>query len=100
PESLEVMLVSPRVPVKRIFADLRYVVVDEVHAFAGVDRGAHLMSVLERLRVLSRHDVQRIGLSATIGNPQYIARWLCGSSQRESVVVDPPKLPSKRQLKI
>src|SRR5690606_38107588 len=57
-------------------------------------------SVLERLRVLSRHDVQRIGLSATIGNPQYIARWLCGSSQRESVVVDPPKLPSKRQLKI
>ena len=100
PESLEVMLVSPRVPVSRVFADLRYVVVDEVHAFAGVDRGAHLMSVLERLRVLSKHDVQRIGLSATVGNPEYIAQWIKGSSQRDSVVVDPPKVASKRQLKI
>ena len=80
PESLEVMLVSPRVPAARVFADLRYVVVDEVHAFAGADRRAHPMSVLERLRVLSKQDVQRISLSATVGNPEYIARWLRGSS--------------------
>ncbi len=49
PESIEVMLLSPRVPASEFFRDLRYVVVDEVHAFAGTDRGAHLMSVLERL---------------------------------------------------
>lgn len=70
PESLEVMLMSPRVPVPRLFGDLRYVVVDEIHAFAGTDRGAHLMSVLERLAALSKHDVQRIGLSATVGKPR------------------------------
>lgn len=100
PESLEVMLMSPRVPAPRLFEDLRYVVIDEIHAFAGTDRGAHLMSVLERLSVLSKHDVQRIGLSATVGNPQQIARWLTGSSKRESVVVDPPKPKARRLIKI
>lgn len=100
PESLEVMLVSPRVPIARLFRDLRYVVVDEVHAFAGTDRGAHLMSVLERLQLVAEPDIQRIGLSATVGNPEQIARWICGSSTRERCVVDPPKGPSKRLLKI
>jgi ATP-dependent helicase Lhr and Lhr-like helicase len=100
PESLEVMLMSPRVPVSRIFKSLRWVVIDEVHAFAGTDRGAHLMSVLERLTLLSEHDVQRIGLSATVGNPDQIARWITGSSKRLPAVVDPPRPPGKRQIKI
>ncbi len=100
PESLEVMLMSPRVPVKKIFQHLRYVVIDEIHAFAGTDRGAHLMSVLERLQLLSEKDIQRIGLSATVGNPKQIATWICGSSKRGSCVVDPPKPEGKRQLKI
>ncbi len=100
PESLEVMLMSPRVPVQRLFGGLQTVVIDEIHAFAGTDRGAHLMSVLERLAALSEHDVQRIGLSATIGNPEHIARWLAGTSRRESVVVDPPKPKAQRQIKI
>lgn len=100
PESLEVMLVSRRVPVGRLFRDLRFVVVDEVHAFAGTDRGAHLMSVIERLQLVAERDIQRIGLSATVGNPEQIARWLCGSSAREGCVVDPAKGPAKRQIKI
>ncbi len=98
PESLEVMLVSRRVNAARLFTDLRLVVIDEVHAVAGTDRGAHLMSVLERIRTLSRHDVQRIGLSATVGNPEEILRWLQGTSQRPGGVVDPPQPPSRRQL--
>ncbi len=100
PESLEVMLMSPRVPARQIFGTLRFAVIDEVHAFAGTDRGAHLMSVIERLAALSEHDVQRIGLSATVGNPDQIAVWLRGSSKRESVVVDPPKPKSQRLIKI
>src|SRR5690606_38709933 len=80
--------------------DLRSVVIDEIHAFAGSDRGAHLMSVLERLQLVSEQDIQRIGLSATVGNPQQIATWICGSSKRESCVVDPPKPAGKRTLKI
>jgi ATP-dependent Lhr-like helicase len=100
PESLEVMLVSQRSPVPRLFADLRMVVIDEVHALAGTDRGAHLMSVLERLIVVTKNDVQRIGLSATVGNPTEILRWLTGTSKREGVVVDPPKVPSRRELRV
>ncbi len=89
PESLEAMLMSPRVPARELFAGLRAVVVDEVHAFAGDDRGAHLAALLERLTRYCGRDVQRIGLSATVGNPDEILRWMAGSSKRASTVVDP-----------
>jgi ATP-dependent helicase Lhr and Lhr-like helicase len=89
PESLEAMLMSPRVAARELFDGLRAVVVDEVHAFADDDRGAHLAAVLERLIRFCRRDVQRIGLSATVGNPDEILRWLQGSSERPRVVVDP-----------
>lgn len=56
------------------------------------------MSVLERIARLSRHDVQRIGLSATVGNPKAILEWLQGTSQRAGTIVDPPKQPARRQL--
>lgn len=100
PESLEVMLVSPRVPVAELFEGLRYVIIDEVHALAGTDRGAHLMSVLERLARFSPHDVQRIGLSATVGNPEAILGWLQGSSKRGRVVIDPPQSPRPREIRV
>lgn len=98
PESLEVMLISKRAASTGIFSDLKMVVIDEIHALAGTDRGAHLMGVLERLARFSRHDVQRVGLSATVGNPGAILEWLQGSSRRDAQVVDPPKVPTKRQL--
>jgi len=100
PESLEVMLVSRRVNEHTLFADLRTVVIDEVHAVAGTDRGAHLISVIERLAKVSKHDVQRVGLSATVGNPEAILEWLKGSSARQGQVVDPPKNPGRRQILI
>lgn len=98
PESLEVMLVSTRVDEYKLFSDLRMIIVDEVHALAGTDRGAHLMSVMERLARITKHDVQRVGLSATVGNPADILAWLKGTSQRAGRVVDPPKQPTRRQL--
>lgn len=89
PESLEATLMSARVPSREIFAGLRAVIIDEVHAFADDDRGAHLASLLERLTRLAGRDVQRIGLSATVGNPPEILQWLQGSSKRAGIVVDP-----------
>jgi ATP-dependent Lhr-like helicase len=100
PESLEVMLVSTKVSTSRLFSDLRFVILDEVHALAGTDRGAHLLSVIERLVRETENDVQRIGLSATVGNPAAILTWLTGSSRREGVVIDPPKPTTKRQIAI
>jgi ATP-dependent Lhr-like helicase len=98
PESLEVMLMSAWVDAARLFAGLQAVVIDEVHAFAGDDRGAHLVALLERLSAFCGRDIQRIGLSATVGNPDQIGRWLQGSSARPFTLVDPPKPPVRREL--
>jgi len=100
PESLEVMLVSGSVPTARLFKHLKYVVIDEVHALASCDRGNHLIAVLERIRAYCRNDFQRIGLSATVGNPEKILAWLQGSSQNPSKVVNPPKKPGKKRIEI
>jgi ATP-dependent Lhr-like helicase len=91
PESLESMLVSANVDHATFFGGLRAIVVDEVHAFAGDDRGWHLLAVLERLNHLVGRPVQRVGLSATVGNPQQLLGWLQGSGadRRPSRVVAP-----------
>ncbi|MFI7427437.1 DEAD/DEAH box helicase [Micromonospora sp. NPDC049836] len=91
PESLESMLVSTRVDHRLFFADLHAVVVDEVHAFAGDDRGWHLLAVLERLSRVAGRPLQRIGLSATVGNPDQLLTWLQGSGagRRPAQVVAP-----------
>jgi ATP-dependent Lhr-like helicase len=100
PESLEVMLISARTDARALFQSLAAVVVDEVHAFAGDDRGAHLAALLERLVLLSGRDLQRIGLSATVGNPHVIGEWLAGSSQRPFRLVDPPRPRAERDLRV
>lgn len=89
PESLEAMLVSSHVDTTRLFADLRTIIVDEVHAFAGDDRGWHLLAVLERIARLSGREIQRIGLSATIGNPDQLLEWLAGSCRGDRGVLRP-----------
>ncbi|HRG95116.1 MAG TPA: DEAD/DEAH box helicase [Polyangiaceae bacterium] len=100
PESLEVMLVSARTDARALFAGLSAVVIDEVHAFAADDRGAHLAALMERLTSLCERDLQRIGLSATVGNPGVIGQWLQGSSERPFRLVDPPKPMTKRALHV
>ncbi|GIF49321.1 ATP-dependent helicase [Asanoa ferruginea] len=95
PESLESMLVSTKVDHKQFFSGLRAVVVDEVHAFAGDDRGWHLLAVLERLTTLVERPIQRVGLSATVGNPEQMVAWLQGSNvgKRPRQVVAPETDP-------
>ena len=100
PESLEVLLMGQGEEARRIFRGLSAVIIDEVHAFAGDDRGAHLVALLERLARFAGRDFQRIGLSATVGNPEEIGRWLQGSSERPFRLVDPPRPPPERELRI
>lgn len=90
PESLESMLVSRAVDHDRWFADVRAVVVDEVHAFAGDDRGWHLLAVLERIGRIAGRELQRIGLSATLGNPDELLAWLTTTSTGPRQVLSPP----------
>ena len=90
PESLESMLVSTKVDPRVLFSGLQAVVVDEIHAFAGDDRGWHLLAVMERLSRVAGRPLQRIGLSATVGNPDELLSWLQGSfHDRSNAVVAP-----------
>jgi ATP-dependent Lhr-like helicase len=79
PESLEAMLVSRRVDHHALFRGVRSIVIDELHAFAGADRGWHLLAVLERIQRLANQPIQRVGLSATVGNPDQMLHWMQGS---------------------
>ena len=90
PESLELMLVSERIDPAALFARLQAVIIDELHAFAGDDRGWHLLSVLERITALAGRELQRVGLSATVGNPEQLLDWLAGSCNGERFVYRPP----------
>jgi ATP-dependent Lhr-like helicase len=87
PESLEAILVSTRINHRELLGNTRAVVVDEVHAFAGDDRGWHTLSVLERITKLAGHELQRIGLSATVGNPDELLTWLAGHCEGKRTVV-------------
>ena len=90
PESLEVMLVSPNVDSRSLLQNVRAVIVDEIHAFAGDDRGWHLLSVLERVTRLAGREIQRVGLSATVGNPELLVDWLAGSCSGPRGIALPP----------
>ncbi len=90
PESLEVMLVSPNVDSSNLLQNVRAVIVDEIHAFAGDDRGWHLLSVLERVTRLAGREIQRVGLSATVGNPELLVDWLAGSCSGPRGIALPP----------
>lgn len=91
PESIEAMLVSGKTDHAFVFRNLRCIVVDEVHAFAGDDRGWHLVAVAQRLQHLVGREVQRVGLSATVGNPDRVLDWLSRTGRKERIVVAPPE---------
>jgi ATP-dependent Lhr-like helicase len=95
PESLEVMLVSRKTDPVALFGQVRAVIVDELHAFAGDDRGWHMLSVLQRVSHLAGRELQRIGLSATVGNPEHLLRWLMSGSICPGQVVQPPAAATK-----
>lgn len=64
PESLEVMLLSAKVPHAKLFGDLRAVIIDEIHALAGSDRGTHLISVMEIYAVFSSPQLYKVSTKA------------------------------------
>jgi ATP-dependent Lhr-like helicase len=79
------MLVSPRIERQGWFGNLRVVIADELHAFAADDRGWHLRSVLSRIDAYCPQPPQRIGLSATVSNPEALLTWFAPRGERQVV---------------
>ncbi len=82
PESLEAMLMRRRSHIMALFADLRFIIIDEVHQFIWSDRGAQLSSILERIQSLTGNVPRRIGLSATLGDMSIAEEWLNNGTNR------------------
>ncbi|MBR1899927.1 MAG: DEAD/DEAH box helicase [Lachnospiraceae bacterium] len=86
PESLEALLMHKHSEVPKLFGDLRYVVIDEIHSLLRGDRGGQCMCLVQRLCRLSGANPRRIGLSATIGDPKEAGRFLAAGSGRSTVI--------------
>ena len=82
PESLESLLINKSADLDRVFGDLRFVVIDEIHAFIGSDRGAQILCQLSRLAHLTHNQPRRIGLSATLGDYSLAEDWLRSGTSR------------------
>ena len=89
PESIEAILVSTTINAHELFRQVKVVIVDEVHAFAGDDRGWHLLFLLERISRLAGREIQRLGLSATVGSPETLLNWLAVGCSGERAVFSP-----------
>ena len=83
---------------EELFSNIRFIVIDEVHYFAENYRGAQLISIIERIQTYSKHSIQRIGLSATVGNPERILKWISGSSKRNKSIVKSDNRGSRSRI--
>ncbi|MBP3320898.1 MAG: DEAD/DEAH box helicase [Clostridia bacterium] len=88
PESLESMLINRQNDLTRLFGDLRFVIIDEVHALMGTDRGRQISCQLTRLDRKLICKPRRIGLSATIKDKKSAGEWLAAGTSRKTSFTD------------
>ena len=86
PESLYLLLTADGG--RGMLSDVRTVILDELHALAGGKRGAHLALTLERLEMLTRKPLRRIGMSATQRPLDRMAHFLLGARQEDCAIID------------
>lgn len=86
PESLEALLLHKHAAVARLFGDLRYIVIDEVHSLLRGDRGGQTLCLIERLSRMAGVNPRRIGLSATIGDPKGTGEFLASGTGRGTII--------------
>ena len=86
PESLEALILHKHAYIPKLFGDLRFIVIDEVHSLLRGDRGGQTLCLIERLSRMAGVNPRRIGLSATIGDPEGTGKYLAAGTGRETVI--------------
>jgi ATP-dependent helicase Lhr and Lhr-like helicase len=99
PESLEAILLR-KANWQEVFSNLETIVIDEAHYFALTERGSHLLSLLERIQADIGHTIQRIAVTATIGNPEGLLLWLLGTEKEGQCFKVSSKTDKERNFKI
>lgn len=92
PESL---LINKHMEIPSLFGDLRFIVIDEIHSLLQGDRGLQTFCLIERICKLAGCDPRRIGLSATIGDPEAAGQFLAAGSGRPTVI---PRFEGGREV--
>lgn len=95
PESLESLLINKHMEIPSLFGDLRFIVIDEIHSLLRGDRGLQTFCLIERLCRIAGCDPRRIGLSATIGNPEDAGRFMSAGSHRKTII---PKFEGGKEV--
>ncbi|OUP07702.1 DEAD/DEAH box helicase [Collinsella sp. An2] len=95
PESLEALLLHKHMAIPRLFGDLRFVVIDEVHSLLRGDRGGQTLCLIERLSRMAGVNPRRIGLSATIGDPERTGAFLASGTGRGCII---PRFEEPRHI--
>lgn len=95
PESLESLMINKHMEIPSLFYDLRFIVIDEIHSLLRGDRGMQTFCLIERLCKLAESSPRRIGLSATIGNPEAAGRFLAAGSGRPTII---PRLEGGKEV--
>ncbi|MBD2437830.1 DEAD/DEAH box helicase [Nostoc sp. FACHB-110] len=98
PESLESLLINKHHDLVRLFGELKFVVIDEIHAFMGSERGCQVICQLQRLANAIQKQPRRIGLSATLGDYSLAEDWLRSGTDKQ--VITPKVEVGKRQIKL
>ncbi|MBQ6154963.1 MAG: DEAD/DEAH box helicase [Bacteroidales bacterium] len=95
PESLESLLINKYMEIPALFGDLRFIVIDEIHSLLRGDRGMQTFCLIERLCRLAGCRPRRVGLSATIGNPEAAGKFLAAGSGRDTII---PKFDGGKEV--
>lgn len=99
PESLESLLLNKTAQLSNLFGDLRFIIIDEIHAFMGSERGCQILCQLTRLsRYINNQQPRRIGLSATLGDYILAEKWL--SSGTKMAVITPKIKGAERKVNL
>ncbi|MDL2287129.1 DEAD/DEAH box helicase [Eubacteriales bacterium OttesenSCG-928-G02] len=98
PESLESLLINKKSACLKLFSDLRYVIIDEVHHFMRNVRGIQVLCQLERIQNLTGNIPRRIGLSATLGDISLAQDWLNTGTKRDCIA--PVSDEGKKSMKL
>lgn len=92
PESLEALLLRKHAAIPQLFHDLRFIVIDEIHSLIRGDRGGQTLCLIQRLSRMANVNPRRIGLSATIGDPERVGAFLSLGTGRRTAA---PKIQAK-----
>ena len=100
PESLEALLMRRGLQVPMLFQDTQAIIIDELHAFMNTERGVQLRSLMNRVEILINRKIDRIGLSATLGDMEMAAQYLRSNSKKKIPIIKGKSGGTELQLQL